>query len=111
MRRPKGWGSTVVGGILLAVAIHAAGAAGQTGVPPQSGSPVYAIALKDGRTATVWWDAVSDPAYPSWRCEVSTPGPGREIRATLPLTAPAGDWRAALTEAKAALRGLVADRE
>jgi hypothetical protein len=112
MCQPKGWRSMVVGGALLAaVAIQAAAAAAQSTSPPQSSPPVYAIPLKDGRTATVWWDAVSDPAHPKWRCEVPGPGSGRDVRATVPLTAPAGDWRAALAEAKASLKGLVADGE
>jgi hypothetical protein len=112
MTRPKVWRGMVVGGTLLAaVAIHAAGAAGQTAAAPQSSPAVYAIPLRDGRTATVWWDAVSDPAHPSWRCEVPATGSGREVRVTVPLTAAAGDWRAALAEAKAALKGLVADSE
>jgi len=38
-------------------------------------------------------------------------GSGREVRFTVPLTAAAGDWRAALAEAKAALKGLVVDNE
>ncbi len=111
MTRRKVLQSIMVGGMLLAVAIHAAGAEGQAGGAPQSGLPIYAIPLKDGRTATVWWDAVSDPERPSWRCEVPVPGSGRGVRTTVPLTAAAGDWRAALTEAKAALKGLLPDNE
>ena len=112
MTRHKAWRRMVVGGMLLSVvAVHAAGAAGQTAEGPQSSPPTYAIQLRDGRAATVWWDAVSDPAHPSWRCEVPAPGSGRGVRTTIPLTASAGDWRAALAEAMAALRGLVADSE
>jgi hypothetical protein len=105
------WRSMLVGGILLAVALQASGADGQATEGPQPGLPTYAIPLKDGRNATVWWDAVSDPARPGWRCEVPTPGAGREARTTIRLTAAAGDWRAALAEAKAALKGLVTDSE
>jgi hypothetical protein len=101
----------VVGGILVAVVFQAAGAAGQATEGSQSGLPTYAIPLKDGRSATVWWDAVSDPARPIWRCEVPVSGAGREARTTIPLTAAAGDWRAALAEAKAALKGLLANSE
>ncbi len=111
MTRNRIWRSMVVGGILLAVATQAASAAGQTAEGPQSSPPVYAIPLRDGRTATVWWDSVSDPARPSWRCEVPAPGSGRGVRTTVPLTASAGDWRAALAEAKASLKALVADSE
>lgn len=111
MTRHRAWRSMLVGGILLAVAIHAAGAAGQTSAPPQSSLPVYAIPLKDGRTATVWWDGVSDPANPSWRCGVPATRSGQEVRTTIPLAAEPGDWRAALAEAKSALKGLVADSE
>ena len=67
MTRHKAWRSMLVGGILLAVAILAAGTAGQTAEGPQSSPPIYAIPLRDGRTATVWWDAVSEPAHPGWR--------------------------------------------
>jgi hypothetical protein len=105
------WRSMLVGGILLAVIFHAAGVAGQTSEGSQSGLPTYAIPLKDGRTATVWWDAVSDPARPGWRCEVPAPGAGREARTTIRLRAVAGDWRTALAEAKTALRDLVTDSE
>lgn len=102
----------VVGGMLLAVvALHEGGAAGQTTSVVHSSSPTYAIPLKDGSTAVVWWDAVSDPAHPVWRCEVPAPR-GREIaRTTTALTAAAGDWRAALAEARAVLTGRVADGE
>jgi len=111
MTRHKAWRSMLVGGILLAVTILAAGTAGQTAEGPQSSPPIYAIPLRDGRTATVWWDAVSEPAHPGWRCEVPAPGSGRGVRTTVPLSASAGDWRAALTEAKTVLKDLVADRE
>ena len=112
MTRHKAWCNMVAGGTLLAaVAIHMGGAAGQTAEGPQSSLPTYAIPLRDGRTATVWWDAVSEPARPSWRCEVPAPGSGRGVRTTVPLMASAGDWRAALTEAKTVLKDLVADRE
>jgi hypothetical protein len=112
MNRSGGWCGIVVGGaLLIAVAILAESVSGQTAAAPQSSPPVYAIPLRDGRTATVWWDAVSDPAHPSWRCEVPPTGSRREVRTTVPLTAAAGDWRAALVEAKAALKGLVADSE
>jgi hypothetical protein len=71
MTRNRIWRSMVVGGILLAaVAIQAADASGQTAESPRSSPPTYAIPLRDGSTATVWWDAVGDPAHPSWRCKV-----------------------------------------
>ncbi len=112
MTRHKAWRSMVVGGTLLAaVALHTAGAAGQTGAAVQSSPPTYAIPLRDGSAATVWWDAVSDPAHPGWRCEVPAPPSGREVRTTIPLTAAGGDWRAALAEARALLKGRVADGE
>ena len=48
----KAWRNMVVGGTLLAaVVIQAAGAAGQTVPAPQPSPPIYAIPLKDGRTA------------------------------------------------------------
>jgi len=112
MIRHKAWRRMVVGGTFLAaVAIHAATPAGQTAAGPQPSPPVYAIPLKDGRTATVWWDGVSDPAHPSWRCELSATGSGQGVRTTVPLAASAGDWQTAIAEAKAALKGLVADSE
>ncbi len=111
MIRQRAWRSMLVDGILLTVAIHVAGTAGQTSEAPQSSPPVYAIPLKDGRTATVWWDAVSDPANPSWRCGVAATRSGQEIRTTIPLAAEPGDWRAALAQAKSALKGLVTDSE
>jgi hypothetical protein len=101
----------VGGAFLAAVGIHMTGAAGQTGAVPQSSLPIYAIPLRDGRTATVWWDGVSDPAHPGWRCEVPAPGSGRGVRTTVPLAAAAGDWQAAIAEAKAALKGLVINTE
>ena len=110
MTRHRTWHSMVVGGTLLAaVALHAAGIAGQAAGVVQSSPPTYAIPLRDGSTAIVWWDAVSEPAHPGWRCEVSAArgeGAGRTITA---LTAAAGDWRAALTEARAVLKDRVAD--
>jgi len=112
MNRHTWWRGMVVGVTLLtAGAIQAAGVAAQTPSAPQSSPPVYAISLRDGRTATVWWDAVSNPARPSWRCDMPATGSGREVRFTVPLTAAAGDWRAALAEAKAALKDLVVDNE
>jgi hypothetical protein len=102
----------VVGGTLLAaVALHAAGAAGQTAVDVQSSPPTYAIPLRDGSTAIVWWDAVSNPAHPGWRCEVPAPRGNGASRTTTALTAAAGDWRAALAEARAVLKGRLADGE
>ncbi|HSD51239.1 MAG TPA: hypothetical protein VLG48_07500 [Candidatus Methylomirabilis sp.] len=112
MTRHRRWRSILVGGTLLAaVALHAAGAAGQTISAVQSSPPTYAIPLRDGSVATVWWDAVSDPVHPGWRCEVSAPrgeGAGRTITA---LKAAAGDWRAALAEARVVLKGRVAEAE
>ncbi len=106
------WRSMVVGGILLAAAaFHAAGAAGQTSVVVQSSLPTYAIPLRDGSIAIVWWDAVSDPAHPGWRCEVPAPRGAGAGRTTTVLTAVAGDWQAALAEARAVLKGRVADGE
>jgi hypothetical protein len=112
MTRRRTWRGMVVGGTLLAaVALHAADAAEQTTGAVQSSSPTYAIPLRDGSTAIVWWDAVSDPAHPGWRCEVPAPRGGGAGRTTTTLTAAAGDWRAALAEARAVLKGRVADRE
>jgi hypothetical protein len=109
MIRHKTWRSLVVGGIFLAVlALHAAGTVGQTGVPDPSSPPTSAIPLRDGSTAMVWWDAVSDQAHPGWRCEVPAPRGEGAGRTTSALTA-AGDWRAALAEARAVLKGRVAD--
>lgn len=112
MTRHRTWRSMVVSGMLLAVlALHAAGTAGQTGVVVQSSPPTYAIPLRDGITATVWWDAVSDPAHPGWRYEVPAPRGEGAGRTNTALTAAAGDWRAALAEARAVLKGRVADGE
>ncbi len=112
MTRLWTWCSILAGGMLFAaVALHAGGAAGQSAVPVQSGSPTYAIPLKDGGIAIVWWDAVSDPAHPGWRCEVLAPREGGAGRTTTSLTAAAGDWRAALAEARTVLKGRVADGE
>jgi hypothetical protein len=110
MTRPRKWCGVLVSGMLVAAALHAGVAVGQ-GVPVQSGSPTYAIPLKDGNAAVVWWDAVSDPAHPVWRCEVSAPRGGETVRTTTALSAPAGDWRAALSDARALLRDRVADSE
>ena len=86
------WRCTVVGGMLLGGAgLHAHAAAGQAGAVVHSGAPTFAIPLKDGRTALVWWDAVSDPAHPGWRCEVPAPRGGGADRTTTALTAAAGD--------------------
>ena len=102
--------SLVIGGTLLAaVTLHADGGTGQTAADVQSSSPTYAIPLRDGNTAVVWWDAVSDPAHPGWRCEVPAPRGGGAGRTTTVLTAPAGDWRAALAEARAVLKSRIAD--
>lgn len=112
MTRHRTWRSMVVGGTLLAaVALHAADAAGQTTAVVQSSPPTYAIPLRDGSAAIVWWDAVSDPAHPGWRCEVPAPRGGEAGRTTTALTAEAGDWRAALAEARAVLKGRVVDGE
>ena len=112
MTRHRTWRSLLVGGTLLAaLALSAAGIAGQADMDVQSSLPTYAIPLRDGSAAIVWWDAVSDPAHPGWRCEVPAPqgeGAGRTITA---LAAAAGDWRAALAEARAVLKGRVADGE
>ena len=110
--RSKMWRSIVAGGTLLAaVALHADGAAGQNAEPVQTTSPTYAIPLRDGGTAIVWWDAVSDPANPGWRCEVSALRGGGASRTITALAAAAGDWRAALEEARTVLKGRVADGE
>ncbi len=112
MTRHRTWRSMMVGGMLLAaVTLHATGTAGQTGVGAQSSLPTYAIPLRDGSTALVWWDAVSDPAHPVWRCEVPALRGGGASSTTTSLTAAAGDWRAALAEARAVLKGRVADGE
>ena len=112
MTRRRMWRGMVAAGTLLTtVALHAAGAAGQTAVVIQSSPPTYAIALRDGNTAIVWWDAVSDPAHPGWRCEVPAPRGGGVGRMTTTLTAAAGDWRTALAEARKVLKEWVADAE
>lgn len=110
MTRQRTWRCMLVGGTLLAVvALHADGAAGQSAASVQSSSPTYAISLRDGSTATVWWDAVSDPAHPGWRCEVPAPRGGGAGRTITTLKAAAGDWRAALAEAREVLKGRLAD--
>jgi hypothetical protein len=108
----RAWCGVLVGGTLFAVlCLQTDGAAGQSAAPVQSGSPTYAIPLKDGNAAIVWWDVVSDPTNPTWRCEVP-PARGADAgRTTTALTAAAGDWRAALAEARAFLTGRVADGE
>lgn len=112
MSRPRTWCGMLASGILVAaVALHAGGASAQSVVPGPPGSPTYAIPLKDGNVAIVWWDAVSDPVHPVWRCEVPAPRGGETVRTTTALAASAGDWRAALAEARAALTGRVADGE
>ena len=112
MSRRKKWCRVLLGGMLVvAAALHAGIAAAQAPAPVQSGSPTYAIPLKDGNTAVVWWDAVSDPVHPAWRCEVPPPRGADAGRTITALTAGPGDWRAALAEARAALTGRVADGE
>jgi hypothetical protein len=112
MSRPKKWCGVFLGSmVVVAAALHAGIAAGQGPAPVQSGSPTYAIPLKDGNTAVVWWDAVSDPVHPVWRCEVPPPRGADAGRTITALTAEPGDWRAALAEARAALTGRVADGE
>jgi hypothetical protein len=112
MNRNRAWRSMVLGWALLAaVALPAVGAAGQPPAAVQASAPTYAIPLRDGSAALVWWDAVSDPARPGWRCEVPVPRGGDAARTTTALTAAAGDWRAALAEARAVLKGRVVDGE
>jgi len=112
MNRNRTWRSMVAGWALLAVvALHAADATGQTPAAVQVSAPTYAIPLRDGSAALVWWDAVSDPAHPGWRCEVPAPRGGDAGRTTTALTAAAGDWRVALAEARAVLKGRVVDGE
>jgi hypothetical protein len=112
MTRLRTWCGILASGMLVAsVPLHAGSAAGQSATLVQSGSPTYAIPLKDGNTAVVWWDAVSDPVHPVWRCEVPTPRGADAGRTITALTAGPGDWRAALAEARAALTGRVADGE
>lgn len=104
MTRLRTWcGVLVSGALLAAVALHPDRAAGQSAAPVQSGSPTYAIPLKDGNAAIVWWDAVSDPAHPTWRCEVPPARGANATRTTTPLGAAAGDWRSAVAEARAVL--------
>ncbi len=104
-------GVAIRGAVLAVAAFYAAGTGGQTAPEGQESPPTYAIPLNDGRTAVVWWDAISDPARPRWRCEVPAPHGGEAGRATMTLTAPAGDWRAALAEVRTALKGRLADGE
>jgi hypothetical protein len=112
MTRPRKWcGVLVIGMLVSAAALNLGVAAGQGTSPVQVGSPTYAIPLKDGNIAVVWWDAVSDPTHPVWRCEVSAPRGGETVRKTTALSAPAGDWRAALSDARALLKDRVADSE
>jgi len=112
MIRLRTWCGILASGILVAaLPLHAGSAAGQSATLVQSGSPTYAIPLKDGSIAIVWWDAVSDPVHPVWRCEVPAARRGETARTTTALTAAAGDWRAALAEAKAVLTDRVADGE
>ena len=112
MARLESWRGILASGMVFAaVAVHAAGAAGQSAAPVQTSSPTYAIPLKDGNTAVVWWDAVSDPVHPAWRCEVPPPRGADAGRTITALTAGPGDWRAALAEARAALTGRVANGE
>ncbi len=112
MTRHKTLRGMMVGGTLFAaVAFHVGGAAEPGTAPVQPGSPTYAVPLKDGTAAVVWWDAVSDPAHPVWRCEVPAPRGGDAVRTATALSAAAGDWRAALAEAKEHLKGRVADGE
>jgi hypothetical protein len=102
--------SMVLGGTLLAVVMfHAAAAAGQTPAVVKASAATYAIPLRDGSAALVWWDAVSDPAHPGWRCEVPAPRGGEAGRKATALTAAAGDWRAALAEARAALKDRIVE--
>jgi hypothetical protein len=112
MARYRAWRCLVVGGTLLAaLALDATGASGQAAGAALSTSPTYAIPLKDRGTAVVWWDAVSDPAHPGWRCEVPGERGAGAGRTIFPLAAPAGDWQAALAEAKALLRARLVENE
>ncbi len=112
MTRLRSCCGMLVGGMLVAaVMLNADGAAGQPAATVQAGPPTYAILLKDGNIAIVWWDAISDPAHPVWRCEVPAPRGGDAVRTTTALTAEAGEWRAALAEAREHLKGRVADGE
>ena len=106
MTRHRTWRGMVVGGILLAaVVLPVASVAGEPAGAVQTSLPTYGIPLRDGNTAIVWWDGVSDPAHPGWRCAVPALWGGGAIRTITTLTAPAGDWRAALTEARGVLKG------
>jgi len=112
MASHRTWHYLVVAGTLLAtLALHSTGAVGQVAGAAQSASPTYAIPLKDRGTAIVWWDAVSDPTKPGWRCEVPGQRGAGTGRTIIRLAAPAGDWQAALAEAKTLLKGRVAENE
>ncbi len=105
----KMWRIIAVGGALLAALVLSAdGVAAERPGSVQTTSPTYAIPLREGNTAIVWWDAFSDPANPGWRCEIPSQG-GGAARTITPLTAAAGDWRAALVEARELLKDRVAD--
>ncbi len=102
----------VMGGTLVAAGLlHVGGAAGPIGLVAQSSSPTYAIPLKDGSSAVVWWDTVSDPARPAWRCEMRSLWGEGSSRTIITLQAGAGDWRAALAEAREFLKGRAAENE
>jgi hypothetical protein len=106
------WCPLAVGGMLFAgVAFRGHSAGGQAAPVVHSSSPTYAIPLKDGGVSIVWWDAISDPARPVWRCEVPGQRGAGKGRTVVPLAAPAGDWQAALAEAKALFKGRVAENE
>jgi hypothetical protein len=106
------WRYLVVGGVIIVGGtLHPDGAAGQIIKVVQPSPPTYAIPLRDGGAAIVWWDAVSDPAHPGWRCEVPGQRGGGAGRTIITLAAAAGDWRAALEEAKALLKGRVTEGE
>ncbi len=109
MTRLRSCCGILVSGMLVAAGLLCADAGtGQTAADIQPSSPTYAIPLKDGSAAVVWWDAVSDPAHPVWRCEVSAPPGGKTARTATALSAAAGDWQAALAEARAVLKDRVA---
>lgn len=109
MTRLRSCCGILVSGMLVAAGLLCTDAGtGQTAADIQPSSPTYAIPLKDGNAAIVWWDAVSDPAHPVWRCEVLSPRGGEAVRTTTTLSAAAGDFRAALEEARAALKDRVA---
>lgn len=108
MTSHRTWTCLLIGGALLAaLALHSTGFVGAA----QPTSPTYAIPLKDRGAAVVWWDAVSDPGRPGWRCEVPGERGAGTGRTLIPLAAPAGDWQAALAEAKALLKNRLADGE